>query len=534
MNPITKKDMTQISKILSIAALFAVGALAVGCYGLKAELEVPGTEPSLEKTITVTSTVGLKASTKALTAAGVKTFAADETIAVFYTNTSDALVKTTYTFTAGDLIDGGRKASITVSMTAPKAGGAVKYIYPDAMANADGTVNYAALATQDGTLTTLAANFDLATYDGTLTGEAALPASVTLCNQLAILELNITDGSSDITGSIRQLIVKNGANTFTVNRTPAVGPVYVAMQPVTSGTIIFEAAKGKALYTKTVSGKTLGAGEIYPVTLSTSQVPGLLSGLFTIDAEGHQVRFAQGNLQAYFASAGTAHTWRFAENQYDRVDAAHANVAVNGSGSVSHAGAVDLFGWVGASSSYNNYGINSSMIPGDYGNTANEALKSDWGTLAITNGGNATNSGWRTLTKDQWQYLFSGRTNYLHLYGMGSISVGDGTVNGIIVLPDGCPLALNFYHNAWANNELSMSTWTDTYETAGAIFLPLTGKRDGTSVEQNSSCGYYWSSTAYSSNDRAFCVYFYNTCLYPANDKPRYIGHAVRLVKDAN
>ena len=174
--------MKQISKILSIAAIFAIGALTIGCNSLKEELEVPGTEPVSEKTITVTAMVGLDTSTKALTAAGVKTFAAGETIAVFYTNTSDALVKTTYTFTAGDLIDGGRKASITVSMTAPKAGGAVKYIYPNAMAKADGTVNYAALATQDGTLATLAANFDLATYDGTLTGEAALPASVTLSN----------------------------------------------------------------------------------------------------------------------------------------------------------------------------------------------------------------------------------------------------------------------------------------------------------------------------------------------------------------
>lgn len=523
--------MKQISKILSIAAIFAIGALTIGCNSLKEELEVPGTEPVSEKTITVTAMVGLDTSTKALTAAGVKTFAAGETIAVFYTNTSDALVKTTYTFTAGDLIDGGRKASITVSMTAPKAGGAVKYIYPNAMAKADGTVNYAALATQDGTLATLAANFDLATYDGTLTGEAALPASVTLSNQLAILELNITDGSSDITSSVRQLIVKNGANTITVNRTPAAGPVYIAMQPVTSGAIVFEAAKGKGLYTKTVSGKTLGAGEIYPVTLSTSQAPGLLSGLFSIDAEGHKVRFAQGNLQAYFASAGTAHTWRFATNQWESINNATANNAINGSGSVSAAGAVDLFGWVGASSSYNNYGISKSAVYGDYGTPEGEPLKNDWGTLTISNGGNTSNSGWRTLTMDQWQYIFSSRTNALHLYGMGSVN----GVAGIIVLPDGCPLTLNYAHNNWNNNDLNLSTWTDTYEAAGAIFLPAAGKRHGTSITDTSSYGYYWSSTAENSNTTsAYCVYFYYGSLNPANPKYRTYGHAVRLVKDAN
>ena len=269
--------MKQISKILSITALFAMGALTVGCNGLKEELDIITPEntpdPVLEKTVTVTSTVGLEPSTKALTALGVKTFAADETIAVFYTNESSELVKTTYTFTAGDLIDGGRRATITVSMTDPLADGAVKYIYPASMANDNGTVNYSALDAQDGTLTTLAANYDLASYDGTLTGEAALPASVTLSNQLAIGEFTVKNTSSDdITSSLTELLVSDGTNTYTITRAAAAGPIYVAMKPVADTEVLTFTATDNAAtpnhYMKVVTGATLASNNMYPVNLT--------------------------------------------------------------------------------------------------------------------------------------------------------------------------------------------------------------------------------------------------------------------------
>ena len=54
---------------------------------------------------------------------------------------------------------------------------------------------------------------------------------------------------------------------------------------------------------------------------------GVLPGRFTVNAEGLQVQFAQGNLQ-YQASSNT---WRFAEHQYDIVgDATIGNVYENG------------------------------------------------------------------------------------------------------------------------------------------------------------------------------------------------------------
>ena len=45
------------------------------------------------------------------------------------------------------------------------------------MANADGTVNYDALSTQDGTEETLYSTLDLATYTGAWTSGTSLPAA---------------------------------------------------------------------------------------------------------------------------------------------------------------------------------------------------------------------------------------------------------------------------------------------------------------------------------------------------------------------
>jgi len=75
---------------------------------------------------------------------------------------------------------------------------------------------------------------------------------------------------------------------------------------------------------------------------------GVLPGRFTVNAEGLQVQFAQGNLQ-YQASS---HIWRFAEHQYDIVgNATIGNVYENGVKSDNTAissdydGWIDLFGW---------------------------------------------------------------------------------------------------------------------------------------------------------------------------------------------
>lgn len=262
--------MRQMQRLFAIACLVIAGIGVIGCKRMD--------EP---RVITFTASVSLNEGlpdSKALTSKGVKTFAVGERIAIVYTNKSNQTVKAVSApFTSGSIREGGKRADITVTLSNPKAGGAVTYIYPAAMSKADGSVNYDALATQDGTLATLAASLDLATYSGTLTGDAKLPAFVTLSNQLAIGEFTIknADGTHEFTADVTRLIVSDGSNTYTV--TPAssfgAGPVYVAMRPVGSGkTINFTATVGGYDLVKSVSGQTLVAGGMYPVGLRFGSV----------------------------------------------------------------------------------------------------------------------------------------------------------------------------------------------------------------------------------------------------------------------
>ena len=138
---------------------------------------------------------------------------------------------------------------------------------------------------------------------------------------------------------------------------------------------------------------------------------GELTGRFSVN-ETKQVYFSQGNLQAVIASGPTntynytASKWKFAEHQWSYV----GNNA--GNNSFAAGTTVDLFGWVGTSASYDTYGLCTNSNSNEatfYGNSTQDALKSDWGALAIENGGNTANSGWRTLTRDEWDYLFNSR-----------------------------------------------------------------------------------------------------------------------------
>ena len=275
--------MKQIKNILSIAALVLAGTLATGCVD---QLNDPKQSQDGDKTVTLTTTIGLDASTKALTAAGVKTFAVDDQIAVVYKNTLDeTAVAISAALVAEDIHNEGKSAEITVSLTNPAANGALRLIYPAAMAQATiapdatiddaGTIDFTKLDAQDGTLASLASALDLAVFDGALTSESALPAFATLTNRLAIGEFTIknADGSLNITNTISSLTVSDGVNSYTVSpAAPATnfgnGPIYVAMRPVADDkTLTFTTAVGSKNNTKTVTGQALEAGNMYPVGL---------------------------------------------------------------------------------------------------------------------------------------------------------------------------------------------------------------------------------------------------------------------------
>ena len=560
--------MKTMKKFLSMAALVLVGAVMMSCSS-EDELQAPTPQQPVneDNVVTLTTTVGLSegstdgASRRALAADGTKTFAEGDQIAVIYTNTSDQTVKVlSEALPAGDY---GKNATFTVTLTNPKASGAVRYIYPAAMAattvetssevNADANVKYSALATQNGTLATLASTLDLAIFDGSLTAGAALPASATMENQLAILACTLKNeaGSSEITGSVTRLMVNDGTYTYYVDRSAAAGPIYVAIRPTADATINITAKISTGYHVKTLTGKTYARNNGYNVSWRMTELPeGALPGKFTINAGGSQVRFSKGNLQAVFASAGSSRTWQFATNQWDYIGSDAANTSINGSGSVSVAGTVDLFGWVGTSSYNNNYGIWNNTTANSYGNTKNESLKNDWGHNAITNGGNTADM-WRTLTREEWGYMLSTRSGAT-VKGSNNVRFAKATirtdatgVKGLLLFPDGATFDAS--EASWGVLDDGYENYTTTctaaqwtaLEAKGCVFLPAAGNRTGTTVSDAGSAGAYWTATG--SDSKASDTYPYSYRVYFGQTSwgnPQYYsqqqktyGHSVRLVR---
>ena len=250
-----------------------------------------------------------------------------------------------------------------------------------------------------------------------------------------------------------------------------------------------------------------------PVT-PTPTSDGALSGEFSV-SETTKVHFSQGNLQ-YVG------TWQFAEHQWDYFGDNQSD---------NHR---DLFGW------------GTGDAPNKVGENKNEySTFVDWGTNAITNGGNEANQ-WHTLTKDEWGYLFYIRSNAATLFGLGSVN----GINGTILLPDNWVLPNgvsftasttqgladqgSFYENSngnnFSHNSYTVEQWV-VMESAGAVFLPAAGYRWGTDEYNVGSRGYYWSSTPYDTGS-AYYLDFYSDYLDPQGSRNyRYCGRSVRLVR---
>ena len=285
----TKKAMKTMKYFLSMAALALVGAMTVSCSSDDNIIDQPQQPETKNNVVTLTTTVSLDGgdATRALSSTGVKTFAVGETMAIYYWKNkgNDHEKAVSAPLTAGDITNGGKSATFTFTLDNPYKDMSVSYVYPAAMANADFTPNYDALYNnQDGTLATLASNFDFCTKSGAWNGDA-LP-SLTLENQLAILALTLKNstGSCDITSTITGVTLSDGTNSYAVNRSAAAGPIYVAIRPTSSATIDVTATDGTNEYRKTLSGKTYAANNGYNVTWKMSPIISL-SGRTYLDDE---------------------------------------------------------------------------------------------------------------------------------------------------------------------------------------------------------------------------------------------------------
>ena len=396
--------------------------------------------------------------------------------------------------------------------------------------------------------------------------------SAHLLNKCALVKFNVTTPSNSpicVTGMKNKVTVDFTQNTMT----PSKDGEGVIMLPAGSGENVekwailltqeaLEEGGEGSVYSE--SGSCFGIRPEIPaitengylaegisLTIGCGIIPvGAIKGLFSV-SDTKQVYFSKGNLQ-YQANTNT---WRFAELQWNYVGGTlsdgynYGNVGGSSNNSISstYSGWIDLFGWGtsgynhGAecyqpwsiSSSYNHYYA--------YGffnfNLNDETGMADWGFNPISNGGGQENM-WRTLTKDEWEYVFDTRSTSS---GMRFAKAKVNGVKGVILLPDNWDSSIyGLIHTNEAgttyNNTISGSEWTEFFESNGAIFLPAAGKRNGTSIESPGSFGHYWSASYHIDYNFFSCnltfsdIYNYTSFLSRNN---RYEGLSVRLVCNA-
>lgn len=253
---------------------------------------------------------------------------------------------------------------------------------------------------------------------------------------------------------------------------------------------------------------TLTKGYVYTAG-SSRQSPFTSEGsskcTFNVSAS-KKVRFSAGNLQAmsYIGGDDAYHfRWRFAPQQYSVIGGS------NGTNIVNEGYYFDLFG-------YGTSGYNDDQKPNlsstdntAYYNASIAGTNYDWGRFIKSDPGIyygnvlVTTKKWRTLTSDEWGYVVNSRS------GKSGYATIDGSYKGIVLLPDkredsqdwtivndypsDIP-AFNAALTSYNNNTFTTAQW-GKLEAAGAIFLPTTGYRSGTSTSNVADRGYYWSTS---------------------------------------
>ncbi len=270
---------------------------------------------------------------------------------------------------------------------------------------------------------------------------------------------------------------------------------------------------------------------------------GAINGLFTVNEEGKQVWFSQGNLQ--YKHHGRI--WRFAKNQFDYNGEDNLN-EYDVTDRKDHLTWVDLFGW-GCSERnhgavnwhawditvdvhdydtclYNAYGIDSCNLYDHDG-------QADWGYNPIINGGNEEGL-WRTPSIEEWLYILDKRDTPSGIRYAKACVEG---INGILLLPDDWDSALyplkeyNDIEACFVENNIVQPAWSEKLEGNGAVFLPAAGIRNSFAIALYGDYGFYWSSSC-CDDFKAYGIYFSNTYFTYPYATEKCCGRSVRLVRD--
>ena len=312
--------MKSIMRFFSIATLAAAMATMVGC----AKEETSNTNG-----LTFTTTVQLPGGGgKAIDGDGHKTFVEGDFIRLYEQLPSGKWSRwcNSYELTADDISADGKAARFSfpaAHVPSISTGTTLRFVYPGEYVDEVNETNGGSGIHRQGggTLENLGRIYDYAKYDTTFTSNGQFPSRIKLKNQYAILKLIIKNSAgTDITSSITKLDITNSdipdsrytdGNCIWVERGEDPGPIYIAMYP-TSDDIEFSTSNENYNHggyyftrTKTVTGKTLQAGHMYPVELT---MPSTNVTLYSEDITkiGHDGYGYMGGI--YVAAEGGA-TW---------------------------------------------------------------------------------------------------------------------------------------------------------------------------------------------------------------------------------
>lgn len=277
-----------------------------------------------------------------------------------------------------------------------------------------------------------------------------------------------------------------------------------------------EAEKAKAAATAAQTEKEKAEAAIKEIAKKNTSTPskckdGVLPGLFSV-GKNKKVRFSQGNLQFN----AKKYEFRFAEHQWDTISEED-----NKKVSPTYDGWIDIFGY-GTSGYMGCQPYESSVDKNQYPRETIAGTNYDWGVYnPISNGGNKEGL-WRTMTKDEWEYLLEKRPNAAKLNLKGTVN----GVRGMILLPDDfyekrIRIPIDSTPDDFKANTFSGDTWK-TLEDAGAVFRPehiVVGCRFMGLIS--------WTSTLSDYNYYAFNAGYLNCDHYYT-----YRKYSVRLVQD--
>lgn len=250
--------------IMKTLRLFSVAALAASAAILGACSIEQQPDKDIQNKVSLIATISPKAaSTRQLSDPGDGTIASDwavgEEIWVYYNNTANEYVETMATVTA---VGADGSAIISATLADPVSCNA-SFGYPFSCYTLNGGKDI--FQDQLGTLEDVSSNFDIIfgagdiVVDGTT---ATLPTGVEMEHETSIWRLSFTDGSSDITSSITQLVVSDSGSDYVV--TPSgLSTIYVSTYPMADSDVTITATTASGEFSVTKSGITLDPGKVY-------------------------------------------------------------------------------------------------------------------------------------------------------------------------------------------------------------------------------------------------------------------------------